>query len=127
MNDHALPPIREVREGGWTVRVEEALCGRLLDGGLLAAAEGPDLNPTGPVGRGQHARLDLGAKLAEAGIRTFRAAALRDWAEAHLARGEAADSERAIELYREALSEYEDMGATGWIERVQTRLAEIEE
>ena len=66
------------------------------------------------------------AKLAEAGIRTIHAGVKRDWAEAHLARGEAADSERAKELYREALAEYVDMGATGWIERVQTRLAEIE-
>ena len=69
---------------------------------------------------------ETAAKLAEAGIRTFRAAALRDWAEAHLAHGEAANSERAIELYREALDEYEEMGATGWIERVQARLSELE-
>ncbi len=60
MADHALPPLREVREGGWTVRVEEALCGRLLDGGLVAAAERPDLNATAPAGRGLHGRLDLG-------------------------------------------------------------------
>ncbi len=66
------------------------------------------------------------AKLAEVGFRTYHAAALRDWAEAHLARDEAADSERAIELYREALEEYEEMGATGWIERVKARLDELE-
>lgn len=63
MTDHALPPLREVREGGWTVRLEEALCERLLDGGLVAAAERsdlPDLNAGGPAGRGPHGRLDLG-------------------------------------------------------------------
>ncbi len=65
------------------------------------------------------------AKHSEAGTRTFNAATLRDWAEAHLARGEAADSERAKELFGEALAEYEDMGATGWMERVRARLAEL--
>ncbi len=65
-------------------------------------------------------------EFAEARLRTFHTSSLRDWAEAHLARGEAADSERAKELYREALAEYEDMGATGWIERVQARMAELE-
>ncbi|MFQ5943100.1 MAG: serine/threonine-protein kinase PknK [Anaerolineales bacterium] len=66
------------------------------------------------------------AKLAEAGIRTSRATALRDWAEAHLARGEPGDTEQAKELLGEALTEYEEMGAIGWIERVQARLAELE-
>ena len=65
------------------------------------------------------------AKHSEAGTRTFNAATLRDWAEAHLARGEAADSERAKELFGEALAEYEDMGATGWMERARARLAEL--
>jgi len=63
VTDLALPSLREVREGGWTLRLEEALCARLLDGGLVAAAERPGLpglNAGGPRGRGLHGRLDLG-------------------------------------------------------------------
>jgi len=68
----------------------------------------------------------VAAEFEKVGTRPGRAGALRNWAEAHLARRESADSTRAIELLGEALAEYEDMGATGWVERVQARLAELE-
>jgi len=70
---------------------------------------------------------ETATKLVEVGIRTFHAGELRDWAEAHLARGEPGDAERAIELFSEALAEYEDMSATGWVERVQIRLSELDD
>jgi tetratricopeptide (TPR) repeat protein len=68
---------------------------------------------------------DAAAKLAEGGFRPTHAAAMRDWAEAHLARGEPADAQRARELFGLAISEYKEMGATGYVERVQARLAEL--
>jgi tetratricopeptide (TPR) repeat protein len=68
---------------------------------------------------------DAAAKLSEGGFRPTHAAAMRDWAEAHLARGEPADAQRARELFGLALSEYKEMGATGYVERVQARLAEL--
>jgi tetratricopeptide (TPR) repeat protein len=66
------------------------------------------------------------ADISEVGFRTTHATTLRDWAEAHLARGEPGDTEQATELLGEALTEYEEMGATGWVERVQARLDELE-
>jgi tetratricopeptide (TPR) repeat protein len=46
-----------------------------------------------------------------AGMRWFRAQALKEWAKAHLARGEVGDEERARELLLESQSEFDDMGA----------------
>jgi hypothetical protein len=54
-----------------------------------------------------------------------RARTLIDWAEAHLARGESGDRERARELLREAEAEFEAMGAHGYVERVKGRLEEL--
>jgi tetratricopeptide (TPR) repeat protein len=51
-----------------------------------------------------------------------RARILIDWAEAHLARGESRDRERAGELLREAEAEFEAMGAPLYVRRVRARL-----
>ena len=58
-------------------------------------------------------------------LRWYRARILIDWAEAHLARGESGDRERAGELLREAEAEFEAMGAHGYVERVKGRLEEL--
>jgi hypothetical protein len=58
-------------------------------------------------------------------LRWHRARTLIDWAEAHLARGEPRDHERALELLREAEAEFEAMGAHGYVERVKGRLEEL--
>jgi tetratricopeptide (TPR) repeat protein len=55
-------------------------------------------------------------------LRWHRARTLIDWAEAHLARGEAGDRERAFELLREAEAEFEAMGAPFYAERIRGRL-----
>ena len=60
-------------------------------------------------------------------LRLWRAGLLRDWAEAHLQRGQPEDLARAKQLFTEALDEYEAMGSTGYIERIRTRLSELEE
>jgi predicted ATPase len=57
--------------------------------------------------------------------RWYRARTLIDWAEAHLARGESGDHERAQELLREAEAEFEAMGAHGYVKRVKGRLEEL--
>lgn len=62
---------------------------------------------------------------ARMGKRWYRAQTLREWAEAHLARGEAGDRERAIELLREALGLFETMNAPKYAERVRGRLKEL--
>jgi tetratricopeptide (TPR) repeat protein len=62
---------------------------------------------------------------AEKGLRPDHARTLSDWAEAHLARGEAGDTDRARQLLREALAVYHGMGADGYVDRVNARLAEL--
>jgi tetratricopeptide (TPR) repeat protein len=57
--------------------------------------------------------------------RWYRARILIDWAEAHLARGEPGDPERALELLREAEAEFEAMGAFPYVERIRRRLEEL--
>jgi predicted ATPase len=57
--------------------------------------------------------------------RWYRARTLVDWAEAHLARGESGDQERALELLREAEAEFEAMGAPAYAERVKRRLDDL--
>jgi tetratricopeptide (TPR) repeat protein len=54
-----------------------------------------------------------------------RARTLIDWAEAHLARAEPGDRERAGELLREAAAEFEAMGAPLYVQRVKARLEEL--
>lgn len=48
-----------------------------------------------------------------------------EWAEAHLLRGEAEDVPRAQELLQEARAEFDDMGANGWVELIDRKLAEM--
>jgi tetratricopeptide (TPR) repeat protein len=60
-----------------------------------------------------------------ANLRWSRARTLIDWAEAHLARGEPGDRERAQELLREAEAEFEAMGAPIYAGQVKGRLEEL--
>jgi tetratricopeptide (TPR) repeat protein len=57
--------------------------------------------------------------------RWHRARMLIDWAEAHLARGESGDQERALELLREAEAEFEAMGAPLYAKRARGRLESL--
>jgi hypothetical protein len=65
-------------------------------------------------------------RLERSGARFWQAWLRRYWAEAHLKRGEVADISRGKALYEEALREFEEMGATGFVERIKGRLGEIE-
>jgi hypothetical protein len=58
-------------------------------------------------------------------LRWSRARTLIDWAEAHLARGESGDRERAGELLREAEAEFDVMGAPIYAEQVKGRLEKL--
>jgi hypothetical protein len=58
-------------------------------------------------------------------LRWHRARTLIDWAEAHLARGEPGDRQRAGDLLREAEAEFEAMGAPLYVQRVQARLQKL--
>jgi tetratricopeptide (TPR) repeat protein len=60
--------------------------------------------------------------LGHAKLRWYRARALIDWAEAHLARGESGDRDRAGELLREAEAEFKAMGAPIYAGQVKERL-----
>ncbi len=55
----------------------------------------------------------------------FKADTFKQWAEAHLARGEAEDNARARELLEEALAIFADIGATGYVEKVEAQLREL--
>jgi tetratricopeptide (TPR) repeat protein len=65
-------------------------------------------------------------QLTHAEARFDRSLLLQDWARAHLERGQLEDIERARKLYREALSEFEDMGSPGYIKRIRACLAELD-
>ena len=65
------------------------------------------------------------AMSAEKGARPNQARVVRDWAEAHVARGEPDDAARAVELLNEAISIYEDMGSPDYVERIRSRISEI--
>jgi hypothetical protein len=62
---------------------------------------------------------------AQAGLRWYHAHTLAQWAEAHLARGNAGDRARAQELLREATAGFDDMGASAYAARIQARLADL--
>jgi serine phosphatase RsbU (regulator of sigma subunit) len=62
------------------------------------------------------------AILARKSLRLEWARTLQEWAGAHIARGEPADYERAKALYREALTLYEEMGTTFYIDLVTDQL-----
>ena len=49
-----------------------------------------------------------------------------EWADAHVRRGEPENIDRARELLGEAKSEATEMGATGWVELIDGKLAELE-
>jgi 3-deoxy-D-manno-octulosonic acid kinase len=55
--DAALPPVEDLREGGWTCRIETALARPLLAAGLLEAAERGAGPASAATGRASHARL----------------------------------------------------------------------
>ena len=60
--------------------------------------------------------------MAGMGLRLGRALALREWAEAHLSRGEPEDRERARELLDQARAEFEGMGSPGYVEKIDAQL-----
>ena len=60
---------------------------------------------------------------AEMGRKWARAQVLREWAEAHVGRGESGDAERARELLREAFVEFEAMNVPIYAAKVRERLA----
>jgi hypothetical protein len=55
-------------------------------------------------------------------MRSYRATALMEWARAHLSRGEDEDFPRAKELFQEALVEFEQMGAEGYVALIEEQL-----
>jgi tetratricopeptide (TPR) repeat protein/predicted Ser/Thr protein kinase len=59
------------------------------------------------------------------GAQLFAMEVVRDWAEAHLARDEPGDADRAHELLNTARDEYRAMGAERWVARVEDRLEEV--
>jgi tetratricopeptide (TPR) repeat protein len=59
------------------------------------------------------------------GMRPDRCRALRDWAKAHLSRGEPEDLDRARQLLQEALSQFEAMGSPGYVKSIQAQLASL--
>jgi tetratricopeptide (TPR) repeat protein len=61
----------------------------------------------------------------DSGFRHFRGRHLFEWGKARLERGEEGDVERGKKLMAEALGEFEDMGAPGWVERIGGRLEEL--
>ena len=64
--------------------------------------------------------------LSRKGIRLDWARALQEWAEAHVARGEPADKERAKVLYNEALNLFEEMGTTYYANFVEEQMLRLE-
>jgi tetratricopeptide (TPR) repeat protein len=64
-------------------------------------------------------------RLVQTGMRWFWSFSLVEWAETHLARGEALDYERARTLFREALAVFEEMGAAFFINVIEGRLHEL--
>jgi tetratricopeptide (TPR) repeat protein len=58
----------------------------------------------------------------DSGFRHFRGRHLFEWGKARLERGEEGDHERGKKLMAEALGEFEDMGAPGWVARIGGRI-----
>ena len=59
-------------------------------------------------------------------MRWWRARVQLDWAEMYAARGIPADSERGQALHREALSSFDEMGATYYVELIKDKLQALE-
>ena len=55
----------------------------------------------------------------------FKADTLKQWAEAHQARDEVGDMNRARDLLADALGIFEKIGATGYVEKVGGQLEEL--
>ena len=112
MKETQLGDFREAHRWLEEVREREAELGlgfydtfwRLIAERLLAVAERD-------WSEAWEAFEDFMRMVEKSGMRWFRAQALREWAEAHLARGEPGDAEQAKELLIEAQAEFEDMGA----------------
>ncbi len=68
---------------------------------------------------------DLIDLLATKNLRWFRTLTLVDLAEAHLARGEAEDREKAHQMLLESLEEFKDMGAEGFTKMVEDQLSAL--
>ena len=51
---------------------------------------------------------------------------MTEWAEAHLLRGQPDDIVRAKELFEQARPDSENIGATGWVELIDGKLAELQ-
>ena len=66
-------------------------------------------------------------QLAQIGLRWPWTYSLIEWAETHLARGEALDYERARTLYREALAVFEDMESPYFVNILEKRLHALRE
>lgn len=63
--------------------------------------------------------------LTQSGLRWFWANSLVEWAETHLARGEAMDFERARALYRESLAIFAEMGSDFFVNFLEERLRSL--
>jgi predicted ATPase len=59
-------------------------------------------------------------------FRWHKTRALVEWAQAHLHRGQPGDRENAHQILGEAMDEFEDMGADGFVKMVADQLAELE-
>jgi tetratricopeptide (TPR) repeat protein/predicted Ser/Thr protein kinase len=66
------------------------------------------------------------AMMEKSGMRWYRAQALREWAESHLARAEPGDEEQARELLLESQAEFEDMGAPIYAAQVREVLNSLD-
>ena len=64
-------------------------------------------------------------QMAAMGLRLGHAQGMRGWAEAYLARGEPDDPARARELLAKARAEFENMGAAGYVDKIDAQLKEI--
>lgn len=60
------------------------------------------------------------------GYKSFHFRVLRDWAKAHLRRGEEEDKQRARELFEEAIKVSEELGANGWVTYLKEEMEKIQ-
>jgi predicted ATPase len=104
--------------GVWETSMPWTKAHLVLTEAHLAAAEGHWPEALAAFGTA----VDL---LSRANWRWDRARTLIDWAEAHLARGESGDQERALRLLREAEAEFDTMGAPIYVERIRGRLEDL--
>ena len=68
---------------------------------------------------------EVNSRFDRMGMRLEHARTLRDWAAGHVARGEPEDVERARELLEQARREFEGMGSTVYVERIDVQLKEL--